>query len=118
MPEHLSIPPIDLEFVEEIKQLVEESDKALRHGVGVLAKRVGDVMERMDELQWDLPDEASVDNLRYVTGYDELMDAWSHIAGNAAAAADHPAAGLPKPWWYDRLLEQRRQRVHREALEA
>jgi hypothetical protein len=116
VPNQLSTPPIAPAFVEEIKQLTEESHKAARH-VLVLTERVRDVMERMDELQWDLPDDASVDHLRYLTGYDELIETWGALAGHATAAADH-TTDLRQPSWYARLLERRRQRIHQETPEV
>jgi hypothetical protein len=114
VPEHpiRSIPPIDPGFSEEVKRLTEESYLAFDLVRG-LSKRVGRFMETMDLLQHDL-DDASLDQLRKVTNYDELMHAWFSIAGDACAAADHNA-GLPEPSWYRQLQEKRHARFEAVA---
>lgn len=102
-----TIPPIDQAFVDEVKQLTEESTEALRLIVA-LAERTGRVIAHMDELTHDQPNE-TVDFLRHVTDYDKLMDTGFHLAGQASGAADHNS-DLPAPSWYAQLLERRRAR--------
>jgi hypothetical protein len=111
MPEP-TIPPIDPNFSEEVKHLTEESYLAFDLVRG-LSKRVGRFMETMDLLQRDL-DDTSLDRLREVTGYDELMNAWESIAGDACAAADHNT-DLPEPSWYRHLIEKRHARFEAVA---
>jgi hypothetical protein len=114
VPEHPtpSIPPIDPGFSEEVKHLTEESYLAFDLVRG-LSKRVGRFMEVMDLLQHDL-DDASLDRLREITNYEQLMDAWASIAGEACAAADHNT-DLPEPSWYRHLIEKRHARFEAVA---
>ncbi len=106
MPKHPipSVPPIDPGFIEEVKRLTEESYLAYDLVRG-LSKRAGRFMETMDLLQRGL-DDASLDRLREITNYDQLMNAWASIAGDACAAADHNT-DLPEPSWYRQLREKR-----------
>jgi hypothetical protein len=112
----LDQPTIPASFVTEVKSLTVESYEALRL-VTDLALRVSQAMFRYDELTRDLDSDDAVDAIRDATDYPGLLNVWFALAGQAAAAADHPT-DLPLPPWYRDLLEQRRQRVHREMAEA
>ncbi len=114
MPQHPTptIPRVDPDFIEEVKQLTKESYEVLRLVTG-LSSRAGKVMEQMDELQHGLPDDA-VDQLRDLTDYPGLVNVWFCLAGHAAAAADQPS-GLPEPSWYRQLREKRHARFEEVA---
>jgi hypothetical protein len=111
MPEP-TIPPVDPDFIEEVKHLTEESYQVLRT-VTALSSRVGKVMEQMDELQHGLGDDA-VGQLRDLTEYPGLINVWFAVAGHASAAADE-ATGLPEPSWYRQLIEKRHARFEAVA---
>jgi hypothetical protein len=102
--------------VEEIKQLTEESTEALRL-VTNLALRVNQVIFSYEALTGDLESDEAVDAIRDATNYPGLLNVWFALAGQAAAAADHPT-DLPMPPWYRHLLELRRRRLLQEMAEA
>jgi hypothetical protein len=114
VPDQLGIPPIEPAFVEEIKQLTEESTEALRL-VTNLALRVNQVMFSYEALTGDLDTDQEVAAIRDATDYPGLLNVWFALAGQAAAAADHPT-DLPLPPWYRHLLELRGRRLHQQEM--
>jgi hypothetical protein len=112
VPDHPSIPPIEPAFTVEVEQLADEAYQALL-GVEQLAARIGKVIEQYDGLTVGMEKDADIDQLRAVTGYERLLRIMYEMTGHAAAGADDPTVGW-SPDWYQRLVEQRRQRLLQE----
>ncbi len=105
MPE---TPTVDPALIAEIGKLTDEASAVLRQ-VGDLAERIGKVTDRYDEITDDL-DDAAIDHLRYITGYDELLSTMFEITAHAAAGANDPTVGS-LPDWYEQQKARRRERL-------
>ena len=116
MPEHPIIPPIDPVFIAEVHELTRDAQALLRILVAPLSERIGRLIEKMDLLQEAVYyDDDSIDEIRTVTGYDDLIATMGIIASYAGAAADEPTTSFADPNWYIQLREKRRERWARKV---